>query len=430
MTYPGWLSAVSFYALLRAAGVKALCLVQPAVAVGCALLLVFSMRREARRSVAAVPFLILAMHVITSRLDVRHQMFSPLALAALGFGLQRWRRSGRVRDLAWLVPVQLVWSNLNGGSLAAPILVALLAVVLSVAVRAGGGKLQDADRALYRRDALVLGGLAAALALASLCNPYGVGRALWNPGWEDGDGQWALTAAVLHQYPTWSCAALATVLWLVLALRWSRHRPVLDVAIAAFATFMSLRASRFLPYVAVLGFPIIVQSGRDLVADFLAAPAPRRWLGLELALSLAALAAGLVDGFSLDGWTERPVGVGVASQLPIQEVKVLKKIGIEGGVFNDRAAGGLIAFSLSPRLLPVIDARSDAARSERWAEYQRAHQSPAEFLSYVDRYDVRTVLLRVVPGNIPILRLLDTDERWRLVSDNESYGLYVRGEDR
>jgi hypothetical protein len=232
----------------------------------------------------------------------------------------------------------------------------------------------------------------------------------------------------LHQYPTWSCGALALVLWLVVALRWSRHRPVLDVAIAAFGTFMSLRASRFLPYVAILAFPIIVRSGRDLVADFLAAPAPRRWLGLELGLSLVVLAAGVVDGYRMDEWTGRPFGLGLAMHLPLREVQLLNEMEIEGAVFNDRAAGGLIAFNLSPRLLPVIDARSDAADSERWAEYKRAHASASEFLDYLDRYDVRSVLLHVEPRNIPMLRLLGTDERWRLVSDNEQYGLYVRGD--
>jgi hypothetical protein len=428
MVFPGWLSAVSFYALIRAGGAWALCLLQPAVACGCALFLLFSVHREARRSVAFVPFLLLAMHVIASRIDVRHQMFSPLAVAALGFALERWRRSGRLRELAWLVPLQLVWSNLNGGATVAPILVALLALVVGVAARAGKGTFSDGDRTLGGRDALVLGALAAALFLASFCNPYGLGRALWAPGWEDGDGQWALAPAILHQYPTWSCGALAVVLWLVVALRWSRHRPFLDVVIAAFATFMSLRASRFLPYVAILGFPIIVRSGRDLVADFLAAPAPRRWLGLELGLSLVVLAAGVVDGYRLDEWTDRPFGLGLATHLPLREVQLLKEMEIEGAVFNDRAAGGLIAFNLGPRVLPVINARFDAADSERWAEYKRARASASEFLDYLDRYDVRSVLLHVEPHNIPMLRLLGTDERWRLVSDNEKYGLYVRGD--
>jgi hypothetical protein len=430
MAFPGWLSAVSFYALIHAAGAWALCLLQPVVAGGCALLLLFSVRREARRSAAVVPVLLLAMHVIASRIDVRHQMFSPLAVAALGFALQRWRRSGRLRELAWLVPLQVVWANLNGGALAAPMLVALLALVAGGAARATGDTFCDGDRTLGGRDALVLGALAVALFLASLCNPYGLGQALWTPGWDDGDGQSVLANAVLHQYPTWSCGALAVVLWLVVALRWSRHRPVLDVAIAAFATFMSLRASRFLPYVAILGFPIIVRSVRDLVADFVAAPAPRRWLGLELGLSLVVLAAGVVDGYRLDEWTDRPLGLGVARQLPLGEVQLLKKLGLEGAVFNDRALGGLIAFNLSPGLLPVIDARPDAANSERWAEYKRAYDSPTDFLDYVDRYGVRFVLLHVEPGNIPILRLLGTDERWRLVSDNDGYGLYVHGDVR
>lgn len=423
---PGWLSGVSFYAFLRATHAWALCLLQPAVAGGCALLLLFSLRREERRSGAVVPFLLLAMHVIASHTDVRHQMFSPLAVAAVGFALQRWRRSGRARDLAWLVPMQLLWANLNGEALAAPLLVALLALVVGVAARLGGGKVPDGDRVLDGRDARVLGVLAAAMFLATLCNPYGLGRALWSPGWEDGDGQWSLAPAVIHRYSAWSCAALALATWLALALRWSRRRPMLDIAIVAFATFMSLRAFRFIPYVAILGFPIVVHSIRELAADFLARSAPRRWLGLELGISVAVLAVAVVDGYSFNAWANRPPGVGVARHLPLEEVKLVKQSGLRGAMFNDRASGGLISFSLAPHVQPVIDARPDTNGSARWAEYQRARSSRGEFLAYLERYDVRFVLLHVEPTNVPMLRTLATEADWTLVSDTASYGLYVR----
>jgi hypothetical protein len=426
ITLPGWLSGVSFFALIKVARAWVLCLLQPVVALGCALLLLFSLRREERGSVATVPCLLLAMHVIASQTDVRHQMFSPLALAAVGFALQRWRRSGRLRDLAWLVPMQVLWSNLNGEALAAPVLVGLLAVVVGLAARPGAKGIADGERALDRRDARVLGGLAAVLFLATLCNPYGLGNVLWSPGWEDGEGQWSLAAAIVHRYSFWSCAALTLALWLTLALRWSRSRPVLDVAIALFATFMSLRAARFLPYVAILGFPILVRSIGDVAAQLLTGPAPRRWLGLELGVAAALLAIGAVDGYSFDGWVLRHPGVGVTKEMPFEEVQLVRQIGQRGAVFNDRRIGGLISFTLAPEVRPVIDARPDAEGSERLAEYRRARGSRAEFLAYLDRYDVRYVLLHVEADNVPMLQALGREAGWTLAHDSASYGLYVR----
>jgi hypothetical protein len=356
-------------------------------------------------------------------------MFSPLGLAALGFGLERWRRSGRTRDLAWLVPLQVLRANLNGEALAAPLLVGMLALVVAVAARARGGAIPDGDRTLGPRDARVLGGLAAALFLATLCNPYGVGRALWSPGWHDGDGQWSFAPAVIHQYPAWSCAALAFALWLALALRW-RSRPVMDLAIAAFATFMSVRAFRFLPYVAILGFPILVRSARELAAQYLAGPPPRRWLGLELGVALALVAVGATHGYSFSSWVNRPLGLGVASSLPLAEVALLKSAGAKGAIFNDRSAGGVISFHLAPHVRPVIDARSDAQGTERWAEYQRARQSRDAFLAYLDRYDVKFVLLHVDAPNVPMLRTLGAHPNWTLAHDSPNYGLYVRVAER
>jgi hypothetical protein len=430
ISVPSWLAGVSFYAWLKVAHTWTLCLLQPAVAAACALLLLFSLRREERRSATVIPFFLLAMHVVASRTDVRHQMFSPLGLAALGFGLERWRRSGRVRDLAWLVPVQALRANLNGEALAAPLLVGLLAIVVAAGARRGrASEAAEGERPLGPRDARVLGSVAVALFLATLCNPYGVGRALWLPGWEDGDGQWSLAPAAIHQYPTWSSAALALALWSALALRW-RRRPgaalAVDLAIAAFATFMSVRAFRFLPYVAILGFPILVRSARELSSRFLAGPPPRRWLGLELGVALALLAVGASDGYSFSPWINRPLGVGVTQKLPFAEVQILKSAGAQGAIFNDRAAGGVISFDLAPNVRPVIDARADARGSARWAEYQRARQSRDEFLAYLDRYDVRFVLLRVDATNVPMLRTLEAHPSWTLAHDSPHYGLYVR----
>lgn len=440
ISVPSWLAGVSFYAWLSVARTWTLCLLQPAVAGACALLLLLSLRREQRRSAAVVPLLLLAMHVVASRTDVRHQMFSPLGLAALGCGLERWRRSGRVRDLAWLVPLQVLRANLNGEALAAPLLVGLLALVVAAGARwrrvsdraatSGAAASEVAGgRPLGPRDARVLGGVAVMLFLATLCNPYGLGRALWVPGWEDGDGQWSLTAAAIHQYPTWSAATLAFALWIALALRW-RRRPgmdlVVDLAIVAFATFLSVRAFRFLPYVAVLGFPILVRSARELSAQFLAGPPPRRWLGLELGVALALVAVGATDGYSFSPWINRPLGVGVTRALPFAEVQLLKSAGAQGAIFNDRAAGGVISFDLAPNVRPVIDARADARGSARWHEYQRARQSREEFLAYLDRYDVKFVLLRVDATNVPMLRTLGAHPSWTLAHDSPTYGLYVR----
>jgi hypothetical protein len=442
ISVPSWLAGVSFYAWLSVAHTWTLCLLQPAVAGACALLLLLSLRREERGSAAVVPFLLLAMHVVASRTDVRHQMFSPLGLAALGCGLERWRRSGRVRDLAWLVPLQVLRANLNGEALAAPLLVGLLALVIAVGARwrrvsdeaveaagraaaAGGAE----DRPLGPRDARVLGGVAVMLFLATLCNPYGVDRALWFPGWEDGDGQWSLASAAIHQYPTWTSAALALALWIALTLRW-RSGPAIhlaiDLAIAAFATFMSVRAFRFLPYVAILGFPILVRSTRDLSARFLAGPPPRRWLGLELGVALALLAVGAANGYSFSPWINRPLGVGVTRALPFAEVQLLKSAGAQGAIFNDRAAGGVISFDLAPNVRPVIDAHADARGSARWAEYQRARKSRDEFLAYLDKYDVKFVLLHVDAANVPMLRTLAAHPGWTLAHDSPTYGLYVR----
>ena len=152
---------------------------------------------------------------------------------------------------------------------------------------------------------------------------------------------------------------------------------------------------------------------------------PRRWLALELGASAALLAITAAAGGG--GYASRPLGLGVVGGVySFGEVELVKSSGVRGEMFNDRAAGGLISFSLGPAVKPVVDARPNPDDPEGAAEYERARTSRNDFLTYLGRYDVNMVLLRVEPANLPILRLLGNDQRWVLANDGLKQGFYVR----
>ena len=77
------------------------------------------------------------------------------ALAALTFALERWRRSGQLRELVWLIPMQVLWANLDSAALAAPLLVGVLAAVASRAAVRDSLRPQTSGAALTARDTRV-----------------------------------------------------------------------------------------------------------------------------------------------------------------------------------------------------------------------------------------------------------------------------------
>jgi hypothetical protein len=262
------------------------------------------------------------------------------------------------------------------------------------------------------------------LLAATACNPYGLGAGLWAPGWRDGDGQSSFGPAHIHQYAVWSFAALLVGLVGGLAVRW-RGR-LLDCAVAICAVTLALRAFRFLPHAAILTFPILVSSASTLGARWLTAPHRRRWLGLELGITLALVALTAKEGYARGGFEHRPFGLGVDHALPFAEVARVDRSRIRGALFNDPETGGIVAFALGPRVRPVIDARFDPAGEDARLEYERARSSREDFLAYLERHDVALVLLRVVPSNLPLLRTLGNSDSWTLALDSTEQGLYVR----
>src|SRR5439155_937026 len=74
---------------------------------------------------------------------------------------------------------------------------------------------------------------------------------------------------------TWVYLAELALMWIALIAR-RRRRPVVDLALALVATAASLSAKRLVPYVAILGLPIVARALRGVSRRAVVARALRR----------------------------------------------------------------------------------------------------------------------------------------------------------
>jgi hypothetical protein len=416
-----WLSALVFATTNQLLGSGGLIGLRVVVGVSCLLLLYFAIPRMRRESAAFLPLLVLFTYLFCFRASVRPHLFSLLIICALCFALERWRRSRRFRDIAWLIPAHWIWANLHGAYLFGIVVMSAMAGLIAVLI-AIPSLVRDEDARYQPRQLAQLAAVAAGCLLVSLINPYGVGILELSFQMSEGNEfikefiwEWS-SPFVTGPGKTWFflyCITLA-LLWFSLLLRW-RSRPWIDLLLASSVTLMSCRATRFAPYLAIFAVPIVLrafdrvfQSGGRSVSRVV-----ERAVALAVLLLIAGTSFGSLSHYSPRGI--RPLGLGFGKRLPFAEANYMKRRGLEGVIYNEYGDGAVLIYALYPRMQPIMDARIDIYGEELYLEYRRSRRTEAVFFAYLDEVDADWVLLGAgLEVNRRILKALRGSDEWEL----------------
>jgi hypothetical protein len=407
-----WLSGLIFLGVFNLGGGEALTVFRTLIMLAIMLLLWFSLEKRARGFVLTTLLAALAAYIILERLFVRPHAFTLLFLCIWVFALERWRRQRRLRYLIMLVPLQILWANLHGGYIIAPVLGATMTGISALLVMFPSW---SRDESYDWSDVLKFAVLTVACLAASLVNPHGLRLlefsltlSLASDYIKQFIYEWGspLTGKYMRRaYGSDVVISIFIMMWLGLALNVKR-RPLVDAVLALLATVITAQAIRFVSFIGILGFPITVRAWLA-VADTHAKPflVKRRPL-LEAALFAFILASTLVYGFPLDKATHRRIDWGFGEHLPFESVEFMAKQGFAGTIFNDYSDGAFLQHHLSPKILPVMDSRIDVYGSELTHEYFSSRDNPENFFEYLNKYNVSFILLKQTKKNIPIIKLL------------------------
>jgi len=428
-----WLSALAFTSLRAIAGDAGLVALRVVAGLSCLALLLLSLPQRLRGQAYVLPLLILVDYLICFRAYVRPHLFTLVVLSALCLALERWRRSRRLRDLVWLAPLHQVWANLHGAFLFGIVLLALLAGLVAVLARVPRLQARSGELPYTGRDALALLGVAGACAALSLLNPYGAG--IFGLAFEMSESSAYMKAVVLEwQSPlvmqrgdVWFFiyCALLLLAWGSLLLR-LKERPWLDALLVAVMSYQSLRASRFVPFLAIFAFPILVRGAERLAASWRAerAAALRPWLYAGLCTFM--LATSLGDLSRLSPRAYRELGWGWDASSPFDEVRYMRERNLKGVVFNEYVDGALLIQALHPRIRPVMDSRINVYGAELYREWKSIWSAPKRLFPYLDRYAVDYVLLFKRERNRHLLDSLAASPDWQLAAEFDRRVLYAR----
>lgn len=341
-------------------------------------------------------------------------LFAAITLAAL-------TRPLSPRTWVALPLVLALWANIHGGFAIGFILIGL--ALIGHAVR--WALTRDAQD---RRAVLALTGCGLACGAAACLNPYGfemlaypfktVGLqalGLYIQEWQPPD----LTTPLGQAFAAWVAVTLA-----VAVLAWRRVQ-LPSLALFVGASALAFSAARHVPLAALTGVPVFTVGLSGLLADRLGARATA--LGNRPGVpALNAVVLGLVVLLAGVRWlassTPESLPIGSPMKPPTEAVAALAEQDLPGPIFNAYDFGGYLIWAL-PERPTFIDGRTDLFPVEQFRDYVTVEDGGAEALAVLDRYGLRTALVR---AGSPISARLATSAAWREAFADDIAVVYTR----
>ncbi|HYO99837.1 MAG TPA: hypothetical protein VER76_06585 [Pyrinomonadaceae bacterium] len=361
---------------------------------------------------------------------VRPQMISFLFTSIYVAVLGEYVRGARAKSLWPLVPLMLVWVNMHGG----------YALGLGLIAVTGAGTVLDelmrerGERQLFARlRPLLL--LFAACVLVVPLNPNGL--RMFSYPFETLNSH-AMHAYIeewftpnFHQFIAQPFAFLlfATLVALALSPKRARHGELLLLCVA---TYAALRAWRNIPFFALVAMPLLAEHAWHVLTGrawwrWLTVP-EKRETGTKAFVQLALNFVLLICV---------PVGLCVANvskvmakqatiereKYPAAAVEFLRAHPGSGAIYNEYGWGGYLIWKLYPQREVFIDGRADVYGDAFMEETLATMAGERDWRAPLDRYGVRTVLIK---PNTALASLLRQDANWRSVYEDQQSVVFFK----
>lgn len=417
-----WLSEVIFAAAHRAAGLNGVAWLTALLLA----LIYFLLAIGLRALGVSAPLAFLAAFVAYFTGTIHHlprpHLFSLLCFTLLMIACELYRKTARARWLALLAPLMLVWANLNG---------AFVLAFFALGAYAVGSWL---DR--RAREGMYFGAAGAAVLLAALVNPLGIGLIQHVFGFVGNrylsDVTIDLLAPNFHDTNTWLFAA-----WILFSIvLFGRARAAVSwasifllCAWTAFGLYSARNIPNYAQVAALMTIPLAQSWMREALPRV-----EKRFQNLD---AIAPLASGWV-------WAITVVALLVYLQMndarfdirtagnqfteptfPLDAVTALERNPPRGNGFNEFTWGGYLLYRLYPSQRVFIDGINDFYGEPLTREYLEVINARGEWKKILQKYDVQWV---IVPPSRPLAQELAQSEEWREIFRDETAGVWVRKE--
>ncbi len=417
----GWLEAV--------AGLKGVVLFTGVLLAGFATTLLRRMIWRGVHVFVALAVALLSVGSASMHFLARPHIFT-LLLLSISVWLIECDREKQSRRIWLLVPITVLWTNLNGGFVGLIAVLGLCAVGTAMEAFAA----HEAWGGLWWRNAGRYLGLAAACAAASLVNPYGYQLHVHMYQYLRSD--WINTVIQEFMSPSFRNENMfqfeaLLLIGLIAAGGLLRQKRVVEALWIVFFAHMALASVRHVPvYVTVVG-PLVAYQMTGWWKSWTHGAAKKSFPAI-----LNHMAADAAAGFRRSSiWPVAVISALVATGAPIPWPKDFPELTFPTQLVHDHAdqilasrvlttdQWGDYLIYVNPQQKVFVDGRSDFYGPETGNQYIRLVNGGPDWLEILRKYQFNLALL---PNELAVVQLLKTQPDWHVVSDDGKRSLLVR----
>lgn len=400
-----WLFQIIMYAVYALGGIAALIGMRVLLFIA-AWVLFFMIGARRRTSALGMMFMVVSAFCVRSQMLMRPGLFTLVFIALFLMFIEQFRASGNIRWLWLLIPVQLLWVNMQGLYLIGPILLSMVLVgefISFVSARLPLTYITFIPQ--FNRKRIVQIGVALAGVLAAcMVNPYGwhilalpfklfgvITPVPYNP----------FSTGVAENAPVWlgvqggiEDSILKLLGMVVVVLFVVNRKQLVPFRILLFTSFLLLAvmAGRNIPLYAALLIPLSMQEWHTLMQrGTLLHTSTRFW---KIVRTKGMLLVGIGAGVSMvimyvQKRQEIPIqGNVVPFRNPIGATQYLHDHPITGSMFNAARQGGYLLWNLYPRTRVFTDGRFTIRPGAYLHEYLAMLDNPNTFEYYFKKYAI------------------------------------------
>ncbi|MBT3181880.1 MAG: hypothetical protein HN337_05145 [Deltaproteobacteria bacterium] len=373
----------------------------------------------------------------SDRIMVRPHLFSIMMVPFFCLQLHKFRLDGR--RLPWELPLlSVIWINMHGGAIMAPLIVAAFAAGETIQYLTARWVKEISHTSILRRKIISLW-ITVLLCIVACCiTPHGIELILFPFQVSDLSSilrftnEWgSVFEPRMDRVTTQIVLRIILVILMISYFVGRKHVRFSYLMLSILTSYLLLKGRRFSSYFVIINMPIIFYNFKGLASRMKMDPMKsngRAYVSILIVTTLSVVFLKYGIPATIDGGRVGHPGIGMTQEGNIPAVQFIIDNNIRGRIYNEMEVGGHLMYARGPEEKVFIDGRTALYGDEFFMDYINSMRNRRFFQELDHRYEFDYILMGGISAwrRRHMHRYLWEDPQWKLVYGARDGFVYVR----